>query len=151
MTKSKKILFVYYKLSQVQGPFLVISRKCDEIVISYDTGKTSVNGKVFEQIFWSLNGKNETQLIDFIQLLIAREIPHDDIISSIIEPIGISTVESIERTCPYIFIGTNFGFSDTQYEFTNSLITTKLMRVIINSFSNDIGIPHNRIISHGTF
>ena len=128
MANPRKTLFVYYKLTLEQAPFLIISKKRDEIILSFDTEKTSVNGNIFEQISWNLNGKNETQLIDFIQLLVARKTSNT-----------------------HVFIGTNFGFPDTEYESTNSSITTKLVRVIINSFSTSIETPHRKIISQGTF
>jgi hypothetical protein len=131
IARCRKPLLVYHKLTLEKAPFLIISRKGDEIIISFDTEKTSVYGNIFEQISWNLNGKNETQLIDFIQLLVARKTSNTD--------------------NTHIFIGTNFGFPDTEYESTNSSITTKLVRVIINSFSNSIGTPHSKIVSQGTF
>ena len=65
-----------------------------------------------ERILWNFTDKNETYLIDFIQLLV-------------------ETRSSLKNQ-PEVLIGSNFGFPETIYKTTDFIITTKLVRVILN-------------------
>lgn len=106
-SSEKEYFYVHYKLSPDQHPFLVFAKiNVNEIhILIYSEGTIDP-----ERIFWNFTDKTETYLIDFIQLLV-------------------ETRSSLKNQTE-VLIGSNFGFPETIYKTNDSIITTKLVRVI---------------------